>query len=137
MADPPFTTGDFHTVAQKQLLNALYETLTRDKLDWKLIAPMVETARQLARSEFQHGARVRFHTLKAEGDDWVESEEAFLGIAVADPESGEDWLTETFWVSDIALAAGDAGEAEKIIAALERSIKRIREKLPAPSKGTD
>jgi hypothetical protein len=140
MTDSPFTNADFHNVTQKQILNAVSESLAAGKIDWELIAPFLDTAREICRRDFQETARIRLHTVRAEGEDWIDAEEAFLGIAVADRDSGEDWLSETWWISDIALADGDPSEARRIAAALERSLARINawlaeqdeKKLPLP-----
>lgn len=129
MAEPPFTTGDFHTVAHKQIVNAVYEALVDAKLDWETVAPLLEAARRVCRADFREAARIRFHAVRAEGDDWVEAEEAYLGIAVADRDDGSEWLAETWWVSDIALADGDPEQARQVVAALERSIARINARL--------
>ncbi len=90
MTDSRFTAADFHNVVQKQILNAVYESLAAGKMDWELIAPFLETAREICRRDFQEVARIRLHTVRAEGEDWVDAEEAFLGIAVADSETGEE-----------------------------------------------
>lgn len=129
MADESFTTGDFHTVAHKQIVNAVYEALVDAKLDWETVAPLLEAGRRVCRDDFREAARIRFHAVRTEGEDWVEAEEAYLGIAVADRDDGADWLAETFWVSDIALADGDPEQARRIVTALERSIARIRDRL--------
>lgn len=129
MAEPPFTTGDFHHVAHKQIVNAVQEALADAKLGWDQVAPFLEAARRVCRDDFREGARIRFHTVRPEGEEWVDAEEAFLGIAVADRDDGSEWLSETWWVSDIALADGDPEQARRIVAALERSIARIRARL--------
>ena len=135
MAEPPFTTADFHNAAHKHLINAVHQALVETKLDWQTVAPFLEAARRICRDEFRDGARIRFHTVRAEGDDWVEAEEAYLGIAVADRDQGSDWLAETYWVSDIALADGDRAQALQIVAALERSIARIKARLAEQQEG--
>ncbi len=135
MADSSFTSADFHNVVQKQIVNAVYETLVEHKLDWDLIAPFLDTARNICRSEFQEASRIRLHTVRAEGDSWVEAEEAYLGIAVADRDEGQDWLSETYWISDIALADGDPEQVRRIVAALERSIAKLRAWLAEQEKG--
>ena len=33
--------------------------------------------------------------MRAEGEAWVDAEEAYLGIAVTDRDDGQDWLSET------------------------------------------
>ena len=125
MAESSFTTADFHNVVQKHILNALYEQLGTEKMDWQLILPFLEAARLFCRSEFREAGSVRLHTLRAEGDDWVDAEEAFLGISVADRDDGQEWLSETFWLSDVALADRDPEKVRRIVAALERSIAKL------------
>ena len=130
-----FTSGDFHNVAQKQIVHAAYETLAAEKLDWELIAPFLDAARAVCRGDFRENGRIGFHSLRAEGEDWVEAEEAFLGIAIADRESGEEWLAETYWVSDIVTAADDPGQVRRTVAALERSLAKVRSWLAEREAG--
>ena len=70
-------------------------------------------------------ADIRLHGVQAAGDDWVAAEEAYLGISVADRESGEPWLADTYWLSDIATQDEDPARARAVVVALERSIARI------------
>ncbi|HEV2864936.1 MAG TPA: hypothetical protein VGX37_00320 [Allosphingosinicella sp.] len=125
MADETFTSADFHNVVQKQIVNAVFETMAAGKLDWEVIEPFLDVARRICRSEFQEAAQIRFHSLRAEGDQWVHAEEAFLGISVADRDNGEEWLSETWWVSDIARADGDLDQVRLTVAALERSLAKL------------
>ena len=120
-----FNSSDFHSVAQKQILNAVYETLADGKMDWSLIQPFLDAARQMARSDFLEAGRLRFHAVRAEGEGWVDAEEAYLGIAISDRDDGHDWLAETYWVSDIALADRNPAAVRRIVAALERSIAKL------------
>ena len=126
MADPPFSAADFHKVVHKQVVNAAFETLAEAKLDWDLVAPFLEAAHEICRADFQEGARLRLHAAAAGGETPVERDEAFLSIAVADREDGETWLSESYWLSDIALADGDADEVRRLAAALERSLFRVK-----------
>ena len=135
MPDSPFTTAEFHNVVQKQILHAVYETLAAGKLDWDLIVPFLDAARDICRAAFQGGARIRLHTVRAEGEDWVEAEEAFLGIAVAGRDDGEQWLSETYWLSDIALADREPERVRRIAAALERSLAKINAWLAEQDEG--
>ena len=135
MAEDSFTSGDFHNVVHKQIVNAVYETLAETKLDWALIAPVLEAARAICRSEFEETARIGFHSVRAEGEEWVEAEEAFLGIAVADRDSGEEWLSQTYWVSDIVTAGADPEQVRRTVAALGRSLAKIEVWLAEQEKG--
>jgi len=123
--DAPLTSADFHNIAQKQILNAVFAVLADTKLDWALVAPFLEAAREICLGDFEETGRVRLHTTRAEGTDWVEAEEAFLGISVSDRDDGSEWLSETYWISDIATADGDPAEVRRIVRGLERSIARI------------
>lgn len=122
--DGPYTSREFHSVTQKLVLNAVYETLVDTKLDWDLIAPFLESAREMAHGDFDE-AQIRLHTVRAEGEQWVEAEEAYLGISVADRDSGEEWLSETRWLSELAIAEDDPEQVRRIVAALERSIAKL------------
>ena len=135
MADSSFTTADFHNVVQKQILNAVYESLASGKMDWDLIAPFLDTAREICRSDLRAASRIRLHTVRADGENWVDAEEAYLGIAVADQDDGQDWLSETWWISDIALADRDPEQVRRIVAALERSIAKLNDWLAEQEKG--
>lgn len=131
----PFTSADFHNAVHKQILNAVYETMAEGKLPWELIAPFLEAARAVCRSDFEDNASIGLHTVRAEGEQWVDAEEAFLGIAVADRDTGEEWLSQTYWLSDIATAGGDPEQVRRIAAALERSLARIQAWLADKEKG--
>ena len=127
--DSPLTVGDFHMIAQKQIMNAVFATLAESKMQWNLVEPFLETARAVCAGDFTENARIRIHTQRAEGEDWVDAEEAFLGISVADREDGEEWLAETYWLSDLVTADGDRTEVEAVIAGLERTIAKLRDWL--------
>ena len=135
MAESSFTTADFHNVVQKHILNALYEQLGAGKMDWQLILPFLEAAREFCRSEFREGGSVRLHTLRADGEQWVDAEEAFLGISVADRDDGQEWLSETYWISDVALVDQDPEQVRRIVAALGRSIAKLNTWLVEQEKG--
>src|SRR5436309_2363409 len=110
--DSPLTVGDFHMIAQKQIMNAVFATLAESKMQWNLVEPFLETARAVCAGDFVENARIRIHTQRAEGEDWVDAEEAFLGISVADREDGEECLAETYWLSGRATADRDRGAAQ-------------------------
>jgi hypothetical protein len=123
--DSPLTSGDFHNIAQKQIMNAVFATLGESKMGWELVEPFFTSAREVCIGDFAENARLRLHTMRAEGETWVEAEEAFLGLSVADRDNGEEWLSETWWLSDIATADADRTEVLAVIAALERTIAKL------------
>lgn len=123
---PPIGSSEFHDIAQKQILNAVFTALADNKMEWASIAPFLEAAREVCAGDFAANARVRLHTTRAEGESWVEAEEAFLGISVADRDEGQEWLSETYWLSDIATADGSRAQVTAIIAALERTIAKLQ-----------
>jgi hypothetical protein len=127
--DAPVTAGDFHNIAQKQIMNAVFATLSEAKMGWNLIEPFLEAGRAVCAGEFAENGRVSLHTMRAEGETWVEAEEAFIGISVADRETNEDWIAETYWLSDIATAGANREDVEAAIAALERTIAKLNDWL--------
>ena len=133
--DSPLTVGDFHQIAQKQIMNAVFATLAESKMHWSVVAPFLEAGRGVCAGDFVESARIRIHTQRAEGDDWVEAEEAFLGISVSDREDGAEWLSETYWLSDLAIADGNRNEVEAVIVGLERTIIKLREWLVSGATG--
>ena len=133
--DSSFTSADFHGVVHKQIVQAVYETLADGKIAWDLILPFLDTAREICRADFEEASRIRLHSVRTDGDSWVEAEEAYLGIAVADRDTGQDWLAETYWLSDIVLAEADPEQVRGTVAALERSLAKIKAWLAEQEKG--
>lgn len=125
MEDAPFTSSDFHNVVQKQVAHAAFEALAEAKLPWELAVPFLDAGRALFADDLREAGRVRLHTVQAEGEDWVDADEAFLGIEIHDRDSGQPWLSETWWLSDIATAEGDPDEVRAVIRALERTIGKL------------
>jgi hypothetical protein len=131
----PLTSGDFHTIAQKQILNAVFAILADTKMDWALVAPFLEAAREICVADFEETGRMRLHTTRAEGEAWVDAEEAYVGLSVSDRDDHEEWLSETFWLSEMAIADGDAAEVKRIVDAIERSLVKIRAWLAEHPQG--
>jgi hypothetical protein len=123
--DGPLTSGDYHSIAQKQILNAVFAVLAETKMDWGLIAPFLEAAREVCMGDIEETAQIRLHVMRHDGANWIEAEEAFLGISVSDRDDGKEWLSETYWISDIATADDDPEKARAVVHGLERSIARI------------
>lgn len=135
----PYTSEDFHNVTHKLVAHAVDQTLRNSKLDWELVAPFLESAREMAHADFQE-ADVRIHTVRRDGqrdgvDVYVEADEAYIGFSVADRDSGEEWLTATFWLSELAIEEDRPEQVRRIIAAVERSVERMREWLAEKEAG--
>lgn len=135
MTDSTLTSAEYHNVAQKQILNAAFAVLADTKMDWALIEPFLDAAREVCRGDFLATARIRLHTVRAEGDQWVEAEEAFLGLTASDRDDGSQWLNETWWLSDVATADGDPEQVRAIVGALERSVAKLNAWLEDKAKG--
>ena len=123
--DSPLTVGDFHNIAQKQILNATFAVLSDTKMDWALIEPFLSAARDVLLGDIEETAQVRLHTVHQVDGQWVEAEEAYLGISVSDREQGEEWLSDTWWLSEIAIAENDPEQVRAIVRALERTTAKL------------
>lgn len=132
--DAPFTSADFHNMIHKQVVSAVQDALADVKLPWDSVAPFLETAREMCRADFAEAA-IRLHTVQQQDGGWVDAEEAYLGIAVHDRETGAEWLSDTYWLSDIATQDEDPAEVSKVIAAVERSLAKMRAWLDTHEKG--
>jgi hypothetical protein len=127
------TSADFHGLAQKQIMNAVFSTLAESKMQWNLIEPFLESARAVCAADFEQ-AHVKLHVMRGEGEGWVEAEEAFLGISVADRDTGQEWLSQTWWLSDVATQDASREEVQAVIAALERTTAKLRDWLASGGK---
>lgn len=123
--DAPLTTAEFHNIAQKQILNAVFAILSETKMDWALVAPFFEAAREVCIGDIEDNAQIRLHSLALEGEAWVEAEEAYIGISVSDREDGQEWLSDTRWLSEIAIAEENPEQIRGIARALERTIAKL------------
>lgn len=123
--DAPLTVGDFHNVAQKQIMNAVFAVLADTKMDWSLVEPFLSAARDVLLGDIEETAQVRLHTVQQVDGQWVEAEEAYLGISVSDRDEGDEWLSDTWWLSEIATAEEDPEQVRAIVRALERSIAKL------------
>ena len=71
-----YTTAEFHAVIQKQIAAAALDTLVASKMDWGTIEPFLRAARDICRGDFRRTGRIQIHGVTAEGDEWVDAEEA-------------------------------------------------------------
>lgn len=120
-----YTTAEFHNVVQKQIVNATYETLVETKLHWELVEPFLHAARDVCLGDFRRTGRVEVHGVVAEGESWADAEEAYLSLSIADQDDGREWLSETWWLSDLVIAGGDPKQVREAARALERSVARL------------
>lgn len=132
-----YTTAEFHNVVQKQIVNATYETLVETKLHWELVEPFLHAARDLCRGDFRRTGRVEMHGVVAEGEGWADAEEAYLSLSIADQDDGREWLSETWWLSDLVIAGGDPKQVREAARALERSVARLDAWLAEQESGGD
>ena len=124
--DGPLTSSDFHNVAQKQILNAVFAILSDTKMNWELVQPLLAAARDVLLGDIEETAQVRIHTVQQdEKGGWVEADEAYLGISVSDRDEGEDWLSDTWWLSELAIAEDDPEQVRAIVHGLERTIAKL------------
>lgn len=123
--DGPLTTAHFHNIAQKQIMNAVFAVLAETKMDWQLVEPFLAAARDVLLGDIEETAQVRLHTVQQVDGSWVEADEAYLGISVSDRDEGTEWLSDTWWLSEIAIAEEDPEQVRAIVRALERSIAKL------------
>lgn len=131
MTDRPFTAAEFHQAAGKQLSEAASTILSEARIDWSIVAPFLDAARAVCRSDLLDGGRIEVHGLQNMDGGLADSEEAYLALAVADRVSGTEWLSATYWLSDLALAGGDVGRVRGTVRALHRTIAKLNEWLEA------
>lgn len=125
---PPYTSSNFHDDVQHHLVNAAVEALSQTKLEWHQVAPLLKAARAMCSDDIR-AARFGLHGLEYEGAELVPADEAYLAMAVRDREDGTEWLSQTWWLSDIARADEDPDRVRCVISAMERSIDKLKEWL--------
>ncbi|WP_166036675.1 hypothetical protein [Sphingosinicella sp. YJ22] len=133
---PPYTSSNFHDDVQHHLVTAAVEALSQTKLEWHQVAPLLKAARAMCGDDIR-AARVALHGLEYEGAELVPADEAYLSMNVRDREDGSEWLSQTWWLSDIALADEDPERIRCVISAMERSIDKLKEWLSAKDEAAD
>lgn len=126
---PPYTSSQFHDAIQNQLVNAAIAALAESKLDWSQVAPFLDAGRAMCRDDVRLNGRLAIHGEEYDGPNLVEAEEAYLSLSVRDREDGIEWLSQSWWVSDVALSGEDPDQVRVAIAAMERSIAKLRQWL--------
>jgi hypothetical protein len=60
-----------------------------------------------------------------QGDELAPAEEAYVSITVRDRDTQVEWFSDTYWLSDLALADQDPDRVRSAIAAIERSLAKL------------
>jgi hypothetical protein len=136
-----YTTAEFHNVVQKHIVGATYEMLVESKFAWELVEPFLRASRDMFRGDFERTGRLAIHGVTADGDSWVDAEEAYVSLSVADQDDGREWLSETWWLSDLVLAEADPKRVREAARALGRTVAKLDAWLaanhPEQGKGPD
>ena len=136
MDHPPYTSAEFHADVHKQLVHAATTALYDSKLEWTQIAPFLEAARAICRDDFRLNGRLALHGVEYRGEELVDADEAYLSISIRDREDSVEWLSETYWLSDIALADQDPARVRSAVVAMERTLVKLRKWLDAQEAET-
>jgi hypothetical protein len=131
MDQPPYTSTHFQEEVHRLLVSTASAALADSRLSHAQVAPFLEAGRALCRDDLRLNGRLALHGVEHDGTQLVETDEAYLSISVRGREDGTEWLSQTYWLSDLALADQDPERVRAAVAALERSIARLREWLAA------
>jgi hypothetical protein len=136
-----YTTAEFHNVVQKHIVGATYEMMVESKFPWELVEPFLRASRDMFRGDFERTGRLGIHGVTGEGDSWIDAEEAYVSLSVADQDNGREWLSETWWLSDLVLAEADPRRVREAARALGRTVAKLDAWLnandPEQAKGPD
>jgi hypothetical protein len=127
----PYTSTDFQEAVQKQLVEAASAALGTARLSWAQLAPLLEAARSLCRDDMRLGGRLAVHGLEYDGTELAPAAEAYLSVTARDRDTHVEWLSQTYWLSDLALADQDPERVRSAAAAIERSLAKLNAWLEA------
>lgn len=140
MEPPPYTIADFHHVVRKQLATAASAALADTKMRESELDAILYSARALCRDDLERDGRLGLHGLdQTEDGTLAPAEEAYLSVAAGDAGGDGEWLSLTYWLSDLALADRDPERVRAAIAAIERSLAKLNawlaeQEAPAETK---
>lgn len=126
MEPPPYTLADFHHVVRKQLASAASAALADAKMRDSELDAILYSARALTAGELERNARLSLHGLDVgEDGELAPAEEAYLSVSAGGEHGEAEWLSLTYWLSDLALADRDPERVRAAVAAIERSLAKL------------
>lgn len=131
MDQPPYTSADFVEDAHKRLIDAAVGTLSEARLSWSQVAPLLDAARAVCRDDLRHGGQLALHGLQYAGAELTAAEEAYVSVIARDRDTQVEWFSDTYWLSELALADRDPERVRSAIDAIERSLAKLRAWLEA------
>ena len=125
-SNPPYTSAEFHDAVQKQLASIVTAALADSKLEWGQVAPFLDAARAICRDDMLLNGRFVLHGLEESDAGLTPADEAFLTVSVRDREDGTEWLSQSYWLSDIVLSDPDPDHVRSALAGIERTAARLK-----------
>lgn len=129
--EPYYSIADFQNDARQRLATIAASAMAEHRIADGELKALIEAARNLCRDELIRNGRFALHGLDQDADGVVPSDEAYLSLAAAGPGEGRDWVSLTFWLSELALADRDPGRVRGVIAAIDRTQEKLRAWLAA------
>ena len=87
---------------------------------------LLDSARAICREDIRLNGRLVVHGLEHDGADLKPADEAYLSLSARAPSDPFDWLSQTWWLSEVALADRDPERVRAAVAAIERSLDKVR-----------
>ena len=131
MDQPPYTSADFQEDAGKQLVDVSIAAVSAANLSWLQAARLLDAARAVCRDDLRFGGGLALHGLEYAGGELAPAEEAYLSVTGRDRDTHVEWMSQTYWLSDLALADRDPERVRTAIAAMERSLAKLNAWLEA------
>lgn len=126
MEPPPYSIADFHHVVRKQLASAASAALAESKMRGSELDAILYSARALCRDDIERAGRLGLHGLDQDDDGaLVPADEAYLSVSAGDPGGDGEWLSLTYWLSDLALADRNPERVRAAVSAIERSLAKL------------
>lgn len=126
MDQPPYSTSNFVEDAQKRLVDTAVGALSEARLSWSQVAPLLDAARAVCRDDLRFGGgQLALHGLAYAGTELAPAEEAYVSVTARDRDTQVEWFSDTYWLSDLALADQHPDRVRSAIAAIERSLAKL------------